>query len=137
MRCECLQYINKNNFHFYQNKNQTKINLKYKLSSKETYMYSPQYKCYNTVANGVLVNKKIKVKPTDENILHVLSLISTVILKDNIIHFPVLYLRHYHYQDCCPMPESSGIRSASSMGIKSLSAQCTSNLPLLITHPLS
>ena len=39
MRCECLQNINKNNFHFYQNKNQTKINLKYKLSSKETYMY--------------------------------------------------------------------------------------------------
>ena len=46
----------------------------------------PQYKCYNTVANpGVLVNRKIKVKPTDENILHVLSLRSTVILKDNII----------------------------------------------------
>ena len=58
MRCEYLQYINKSNFHFYQNKNQTKINLKYKLSSKETYM----------------VNRKIKVKPTDENILHVLSL---------------------------------------------------------------
>ena len=38
--------------------------------------------------------------------------------------------------DCCLMPESSGIRSASSMGIKSLSVQCTSNLPLLITHPL-
>ena len=32
--------------------------------------------------------------------------------------------------DCC------SIRSASSMGIKSLSVQCTSNLPLLITHPL-
>ena len=38
--------------------------------------------------------------------------------------------------DCCSMPESSGIRSASSMGIKSLSVQRTSNLPLLITHPL-
>ena len=38
--------------------------------------------------------------------------------------------------DCYSMPESSGIRSASSMGIKSLSVQCTSNLPLLITHPL-
>ena len=38
--------------------------------------------------------------------------------------------------DCCSLPESSGIRSASSMGIKSLSVQCTSNLPLLITHPL-
>ena len=38
--------------------------------------------------------------------------------------------------DCCSMPESSGIRSASSMGIKSFSVQCTSNLPLLITHPL-
>ena len=37
--------------------------------------------------------------------------------------------------DCCSMPESSGIRSASSIGIKSLSVQCTSNLPLLITHP--
>ena len=44
------------------------------------------HKCYNTVANiGVLANRKIKVKPTDENILHVLSLRSTVILKDNII----------------------------------------------------
>ena len=32
--------------------------------------------------------------------------------------------------DCC------SIRSASSMGIKSLSVQCTSKLPLLITHPL-
>ena len=38
--------------------------------------------------------------------------------------------------DYCSLPESSGIRSASSMGIKSLSVQCTSNLPLLITHPL-
>ena len=38
--------------------------------------------------------------------------------------------------NCCSLPESSGIRSASSMGIKSLSVQCTSNLPLLITHPL-
>ena len=62
---------------------------------------------FKTVANtGVLVNSKIKVKPTDENILHVLSLRSTVILKDNIIQvfqfyhssFPVLYLRHYHNQ---------------------------------------
>ena len=48
----------------------------------------PQYKCYNTVANtGVLENRKIKVKPTDENILHELSLRSTVILKDNIIQY--------------------------------------------------
>ena len=37
---------------------------------------------------------------------------------------------------CCSMPESSGIISASSMGIKSLSVQCTSKFPLLITHPL-
>ena len=94
-RCECLQYINENNFHFCQNKNQTKINLKYKLSSKK---HRPtctclQYKCYNTVANTrVLVNRKIKVKPTDENILLVLSLRSTVILKDNIIQVFQFYI---------------------------------------------
>ena len=34
------------------------------------------------------------------------------------------------HSDCC------SIRSASSMVIKSLSVQCTSNLPLLITHTL-
>ena len=34
------------------------------------------------------------------------------------------------------MPESSGITSDSSMGIKSFSVKCTRNLPLLITHPL-
>ena len=52
-----------------------------------------QYKCYNTVANiGVWVNRKIKVKPIDENILCVLSLRSTVILKDNIIQVFQFYI---------------------------------------------
>ena len=88
MQCEYLQYINKSYFHFYHFKS---INLKYKLSSKET--LCPQYKCYNTVANtGVLVNGKIKVKPTDEKILHVLSLRSTVILKDNTIQVFQFYI---------------------------------------------
>ena len=94
MRCECLQYINKNNIHFYKNK----IKLKSILSinyhpKKHTCNICPKYKCYNTVANtGVLVNRKIKVKPTDENILHVLSLRSTVILKDNIIQVFQFYV---------------------------------------------
>ena len=72
----------------------------------------------------------MKVKPTDENILHVLSLGSTVILKDNINQVSSSISAALSQSDCC------SIRSASSMGIKSLSVQCTSNLPLLITHPL-
>ena len=139
MRCECLQYINKSNFHFYQNKNQTKINLKYKLSSKEhrPTCTCPQYKCYNTVANtGVLVNRKVKVKPTDENILHVLSLRSTVILKDNIIQVFQFYICGTITIRLLFNARVIWNQISSSMGIKSFSVQSTSNLPLLITHPL-
>ena len=64
------------------------------------------------------------------------QLSSSKIISFSIFQFSSSMSAALSQSDCCSLPESSGIRSASSMGIKSLSVQCTSNLPLLITNPL-
>ena len=131
MRCECLQYINKSKFHFHQNKNQTKINLKYKLSSKGLHVY-----VHNTNVITLLqtlgywlierskLNQQVKI--------FCMCCLSDQLSSSKIISFMFSSSISValSQSDCC------SIRSASSMGIKSLSVQCTSNLPLLITHPL-
>ena len=87
-----------------------------------------------------MVNIKIKGKPKDENILCVLSLRSTVILKDNIIQVFMFYICgtitiKTAFQCQSHLESDQTVLWASSLCLL-FYVQCAGNLPLLITHTL-